>query len=578
MDSPVDFVKHQGWNYRVDDGQLVIETCPICHSNDWKFFMNAKTGMWDCKHLNKHGAVNAKAAGNMHSIRRILGLTHEVAAAVDEKFRPLGFSEQNMVEKAHARLLGKPHMLADLISEWNIDERTVKHFKLGVKQREDGRWWLLIPHFVDIGDGTGPELYNIKYRTWFGETKEFNRVKGAASVLFQETILHAGDLKDVVLAEGEKDAIVAWCHGVENIIGMTGGAGTLLTRWYDLMENLETITIAYDGDVAGSDGTQKLISRLGAHRCKVADMPVGKDIADVCAKDGVSTMRKIIAGAKYPEIPSISSAGDVLLEMVTTTPPPVLPTFSRNLNKVLGGGFRAPQLITLTAPPKIGKTTFSLALAHHYAMMGIPSLNYCIEMGMQDIASMVAGMHYGSGRDVGPVEQWLFKHDADIPLYLGFKSSIEPEVLVQTFRDAYVRYGIGFIVFDNIHYLVRNLGETSAKVQAMENTYKAFKMFTIEMNIPMVVIAQPKKINVSKGADMNYYDVAWTGSAASDSDTILIVHRDRSDESDRSFSDKMLVKADAGRFTQGGRTYVQYIEKALAFRDMSVGEQVAEEG
>ena len=577
MDSPIDFVKGQNWEFKVDGGQIVVKTCPICHADDWKFYMNAKTGMWDCKHMNKHGALGAKSAGNMHSMRRILGLTHEVSAAANEKFHPLGFSEVNMVDNAHSRLLGKPHMLADLMSEWDISEETIKHFKLGVKQREDGRWWLLIPHFVDIFDGQGPQLYNIKFRTWFGEAKEFNRVKGASSVLFNESLLHQKDFKDAVLAEGEKDAIVSWDHGIKNVIGMTGGAGTLVARWYDLMEHLEQITIAYDGDLAGEEGTQKLISRLGSHRCKIAALPPGKDLADICHEQGGSAMRKIVNEAQQPSIPSISSAGDVLLDMITTTPPPVLPTFSKNFNKILGGGIRAPQLITVTAPPKIGKTTFSLALAHHYAMMGIPSLNYCIEMGMQDIASMVAGMHFGSGRDVGPIEQWLFKHDTDIPLYLGFQSSIEPDVLVQTFKDAYMRFGIGFIVFDNIHYLVRNLSDTSSKVQAMENAYKAFKMLTIELNIPMVVIAQPKKINVSKGADMNYYDVAWTGSAASDSDTIVIVHRDRSDESDRSFSDKMLIKADAGRFTQGGRTYVQYMEKALAFRDMSVGEQVMEE-
>lgn len=575
MDSPVEFAKSQGWEYRLQGDQLVVKTCPICSSPDDKFFMNAKTGMWDCKHLNKHGTLGEKAQGNMHTLRKILGLTHEVGAAADEAFTPLDFSYTNMVEKAHARLLGREDMLAVLMDEWDIRKETIKHFKLGIKERFD-QWWILIPHFVDLQDGEGDQLFNIKFRTWFGDEKKFSRVTGAASVLFQETLLHQG-VKEARLCEGEKDAIVAWDRGYDNVIGMTGGAGTLLPRWYDLMECLEDITVAYDGDIAGEEGAQKVIQRLGVHRVRVANIPAGYDIADVAHKLGDAELKSIFDSAKHPDIPSVASAGDVLYDMITTEEPPMLPTFSPNVNAILNGGIRAPQLMTLTAPPKIGKSTFALALAYQYACMGIPSLFYCIEMSMQDVSKMVAGMHFGVGRNVGKVEQFLFKRDANIPLYLGFQGSIEPDVLVQTFKDAYTRFGLGFIVFDNIHYLVRNIGGTQGKVEAMENTYKAFKLFTIDVGIPVCVIAQPKKINVSRGADMNYYDVAWTGAAASDSDTIVIVHRDRSDETDRSFSDRMMVKTDAGRFTQGGRTYLQYREKHMSFRDMTVGEQLAED-
>lgn len=576
MDSPVEFVKAQGWEYRVQGDQLVVKVCPVCGAPDDKFYMNAKTGMWDCKHLNKHGALGEKTQGNMHTLRKIMGLTHEVAAASDDKFKPLDFTYQSMVEKAHARLLGREDMLQVLMDEWDISRDTIKYFQLGVKERFDMPW-LLIPHFVDVFDGKGPQLYNIKFRSWFGYEKKFSRVTGGASVLFQETLLHSGDMKHAKLCEGEKDAIVAWDRGYKDVIGMTGGAGTLLSRWYDLMEPLEDIIVAYDGDIAGDEGTQKLIQRLGVHRVRVADIPAGFDVADIVHKKGEKVLDDIFSNAKHPDIPSIAAAGDVLYDMITTEEPPMLATFSPNVNKILNGGIRAPQLITLTAPPKIGKTTFALALAYQFAMAGIPSLFYCIEMAMQDVSKMVAGMHYGVGRNVGKVEQYLFKTDANIPLYLGFQGAIEPDVLVQTFKDAYARFGLGFIVFDNIHYLVRNIGGTQGKVEAMENTYKAFKLFTIEVGVPVCIIAQPKKINVSRGADMNYYDVAWTGAAASDSDTIIIVHRDRSDESDRSFSDKMMVKTDAGRFTQGGRTYLQYREKHMSFRDMSIGEQLAED-
>lgn len=571
QESPLEWVKAQGFEFEVEGSQLVFAECPICHAKDKKFYMNIKTGLWDCKHLNKHGTLQLKSSGNMFTLKKILGLTSEVIAATDPKFKPLGQEYWVMVDKSHERLMTTPHMLAILTTEWRITEDTVRKFKMGIKEDENHQWWLLIPHYVD--QGKGPELFNIKYRSWFGDKKDFRRVKDAASVLFNESILYLPEKPStVILCEGEKDMIVSDDAGVQGVIGMTGGAGTLLPRWYDLLEPIEDIVIAYDGDIAGSDGVRKLISRFGVHRCRVAKLPPGKDLADICSEQGPEALRKIIRDAKHPDIPSVASVGDVLFDDVTTEPVQTIPTFSHSTNKVLNGGVSGGQLVVLTAPPKIGKTTFSLKMAHHWSMLGMAGLFYCIEMPMNKIAPMVAGMHYGSGRNVGKLEKYLFRQDADLPLYLGFDSNVTTESLIQTFKDAHTRFGLQYIMFDNIHYMVRSISGDGGKVEAMENAFKALKMLTIELDIPIVCIAQPKKIDVKRGADMNYYDVAWTGSAASDADTILIVHRDRSEDSDRSFSDKMLVKADAGRFTQGGRTFIQYREKHLSFAELTPGE------
>lgn len=571
MDNPLEFVKAQGWEHRIEGDQIRVKVCPLCKSDDEKFYIHIKTGMWDCKHLNKHGSA-IKSQGNIHGLRKALGLTSDVKAVVDEKFRPLGFSESQMVEQSHLRLLGSPMHMQTLMDEWRIDEEAIRHFKLGIRER-NGAIWLVQPHIVDIYDGNGPQLYNVKFKTWFGDKKEFARIPGGASVLLQESLLHAKHIKKVVLCEGEKDLIVAWSAGIRNAIGMTGGAGTLKDRWYDLLEHVEEIVIAYDGDAAGEEGTQKLIQRLGVHRVKVAAIPAGEDVADIVAKYGKDALHDVISKAKFPDIPNVKSIADVAMTMLMNDPPPLLPTYSYRFNEVLNGGFRSPQLITLTAPPKIGKTSFAMSLGLDFASRGIPTLNYCMEMSEEDITTMACGMYLGVGRNPSKADYWSFANEAQLPLYLGFKSSIDTAALMQTFRDAYTRFGLGIIIFDNIHYMVRNISGQQGKVEAMENAYKALKIVTIELKIPIVVIAQPKKINVSKGADMNYYDVAWTGAAASDSDSIVILHRERSQESDRSFSQTMMVKADAGRFTQGGRAFMQYREKHIAFRDLSYGEQ-----
>lgn len=580
-ENPIEWVEQQGFEYTIDGTQLILKKCPVCHADDSKFYMNAKTGLWDCKHLNKHGVVGAKTHGNLFTLKRILGLTKDTAAAAanDSALEPLSFEYEEIATTSHARLMEEnPSMLRVICDEWGITEDSLKRFTIGIRQDATGKWWITIPHYVNTG--TERRLYNLKYRSWFGEPKDFRRIKGAASVLHGQSILYTNPPpKSIVLTEGEKDRMLAMQAGVENVIGMTGGAGTLKAEWYDLMEGAEDIVIAYDGDVAGTDGVQKLISRFGIHRCRVAALPAGKDIADVYREEGPERVCTLIAQAARPAVPTIAAVSDLLLNDVIVEEDERIPTFSPSVDKIFNGGVGKAQLIVLTAPPKVGKTTFSMRLAIHWSLQGMPGLLYCIEMLPTLLARIAAGVYWGTGRDIGALEKVMFKQQADLPLYLGYDSNLTVEVLLQTLRDAHARYGLEYIIFDNIHYLVRSLGGESSKVELMEAAFKGFKVLANELNIPIICIAQPRKIDVRKGGgkDMNYYDVAWTSSAASDADTICILHRDRSDEQERSFAKEMLCKVDAGRYTQGGRTYLTYREYYADFTEMTPAEITLQE-
>jgi len=566
QESPLDFVQAMGWEYRETDSQIVVKTCPICKLSDWKFYINKFNGLWDCKHANHHTSDNI--SGNLFKLKKLLGLVKSVSGPKGKKVKPVSEENYKLVERAHANLLQKKnaYLLQILLDEWGISEKIVRLFKLGYLERE-GRQYLVIPHFVDLEGGRNPQLYDIKLRVWFGEDEsegKYKKLKDAPNMLFRETVLHTGKAKEIILCEGEKDTIIAFACGFTNAVGVTNGATSIDDRWVELLSKAEKIYLAFDGDEAGKKGIEKWLERLGRYRCYILPIPEGCDLADYYKKYGKDAVRRLKTQAKSPEIPSIYTPKDIVDLAIEETNVEYYPTYLKSFNKILNSGFREGQLITLTGLPKVGKTTFSLSLALYYALNGIPTLFYCMEMPPQVILNMAVGMYYGIGRLVGKVELLNFVMK-NIPLYLGFQGTLTPQQLENTFRDVHHKYGVKFFVFDNVQYMVRNIPKNQTKVEAIENIYKTLKVLTIDLNAIIVAIAQPKKIDIKKAENMNYFDIAWTGAGASDSDTIVIVHRERSADSDSSFVPDMSVKVDAGRYTKGGRCNIFYVEDLMAF-------------
>ncbi len=563
MDSPMEFIQYMGWEHKLVGTQIEIKECPFCHADDYKFRMNSETGLWDCKHGNRHNGKNEK--GNLFTLRKALGLTVDVAGK-NEPPVEADYTVARRVENAHARLMQNPALLQVLLDEWGIRPDTVAKYKLGYV--DDGHSPMLtIPHIID------DIVYNVKSRSWFGYPKTFFRVKDASSVLLNEEKLRAPFPKRALLTEGEKDGIVADDCGViadglvDVIIGMTGGAGTLLERWYTLLESVEVLYVAYDGDGAGESGMDTIIRRLGAHRIRVVEMPKGMDVADVVKKFGADELKRRIREAREPKIRSVLSHADVLDRLMTMGEEKWLPTPWPGVTRILAGGTLPGHLVSIIAPPKIGKTSTCLEWAnYHAAVCDTPSLVWCVEMPAHKLGSMVVSIQTGSTRRPSKAEIYCAKQKfSSVPIYYGFSPRIKPEVLIQTFRDCYMRFGVRSFWFDNVHFAVRGSDDMAKDIGVW---IKNLKEFSMEYMSHVFAVGQPNKVGIKSGANLDYSGAAWSTAFATDSDAIIILHRDRVAGEDESFRPEMLVKVDAGRETQGGVTWLRLQRNSLRYRDM----------
>lgn len=124
--------------------------------------------------------------------------------------------------------------------------------------------------------------------------------KGAKAMLYG--FWKAKECKEILICEGELDCLVAWSHNIP-AVSSTGGAGTWLPEWTELMKD-KNIVICYDNDQAGGEGMARVLMQIpNAKVLFLPDSPGIKDLSDYAEKAG--NLHELIKTAK--EFPSMES-------------------------------------------------------------------------------------------------------------------------------------------------------------------------------------------------------------------------------------------------------------------------------
>lgn len=555
------------WRYRsAGDGKnIAIKTCPFCGKSKWKFYIHMQKTIYRCWHCD--------ARGNLYKLKRELGDLQQLVSAaqavggVGKKGKPIPLEH---IERWHAKLLGHEKAL-DYCARRGLETETLRHFKIGL-QRKNGINWLVIPH---INEGV---CHNVKFRSLPPAEKTFRRVKGSASVLFNEDCL--ADHQDIVIVEGELDAMSMWAAGVENVIGLTGGAETFLPEWYDLLTDKDSITIVMDADPVGQDGARSIARRLGFDKCKNVLLPM-KDANDVLVNLGKQELVRTLDAAEQFEVHGILPMNDVLLQCTTTVElgGEGLHTPWHDVNRLIGPGWQPGDLVVLSAKIKVGKTTWALCVLKHLAEQGIPGLMYCLEMRPKRLAQKLVANHRQKGSDdLQLIDYQLARYYLHkLPIYFvepEWGGGLKVEAVLDKIRETVKRYGIRVMVFDHLHFLCRSLQYLTNEVGQV---CRSFKLLAEELEIVVILIAQPKKIQGERV--IKYDDIKDSSAIPADADQIILLHRaaipagqqvDADESSEMEVLEpKTLVRIDAARFRGGGECYLHYDGATATYHDWS---------
>lgn len=544
---PAAFLKSQGWPFQ-QRGQELVTRCPLCDDPDGKpehFYIHVEKGIWKCHKCGE--------SGNLYQLKKRLGLLSKNpngnGGGIKSFAQAVGGVQRRRIhlrvmEKMHAALLGDQEALDYCLKErrWSLD--AVKSVKVGLRQDRRGKW-LAYPHWRK-GEPLG-----VKYRILPAcEEKfpsRFEREPGCESVLFNLDALDGQE--EIILASGESDTIALLSLGFENVVGTPTGESSLPPAAVEALMKKSKVFVPYDNDVAGQKGAREVAKRIGLERTYLVRLPEGaKDANDFLVQGGTrEEFQALLDAATQFDVPSVYSIPQALdkleeqktfggwdqAEEMTSWP---------SVNRLIGK-WEAGNLIVVSGPQGTGKTTWALNVVSHWAGKGFPALFYCLEMSISELVQHVLCAHYRLPEEgITPeVIAQARRQLADWPLYLGANPRItNTKEVAEMLRQAFRRYGLKLLVFDNLHMLARSVDHRSEEIGVITKT---FKMLAMELEIPLILIAQPRKLE--PGKVMTPWDLKDSVDIFSDADQIILLHREHIG-ADRDRNALAAVGADAG--------------------------------
>lgn len=528
--------------------------CPFCGKPD-HMYISKETGAYKCHKCGE--------AGGWITLRKQYGDSDGIQEPIQKK---LDFPTEEHIIACQKKLVGPSGVEAiQYLESRKITPQLITQFKIGL-EKKDGNLLLCLPIYED------GKPVNIKYRSLPPQEKQFTRWKDGKTALFNGDILKGMKEDDpVCVTEGEIDAISLCSLGYQ-AIGVTGGANTIQSDWIDKLKKFKKIYLVYDNDKQGEEGAKKFAKRLAYERCYRVKLPV-KD-ANEFVIQGLTKdrMQECINDAEQYGIDNVCTVVEAFVELTKeydkkADETAIYPKWQSVRN--LTGAFEPGDLIIVSAKEKTGKSTWTLNMALDWAKKGHSVLYYCLEMRPARLMR-TSIKHILNKTDSELSPQVLYegyKRMTGWPIYFGYNyKKLAADVAFETIREAWKRYGINVVIFDNLHYLVRDIKHQTQEVGYVS---QSFKMLAEELEIPVILIAQPKRI--MRDDVMGIDDLKDSSSIGADADQVIVLWRKKTKqntESISSFEPETLVRVDASRYMAGGETLLNFVGATATFSEI----------
>jgi hypothetical protein len=616
------FVVEQGWNWQGDgsSGQIQVETCPYCKKGDFKFYMavcdpkeSTRDGLFFCHH------GSCAKTGNLRTLAEHCGVR---IAGVDSRKEWAGTGDSKPdalpdVELCHATLLGDADAMDYLLNVRGFTKEIIEKQKIGLKEkvwfREAGESKaLVIPYLV------GGNIVFAKYRTLPPKPKDFVTPSGWEAPLYNGEILVEG-LNEVIFVEGEADTLSMMSNGIENVVGVPG-ANVKKASWIETLDKIapKKIYILYDNDKVGKKAAQEIASRIGIEKCLKLTLPPFSVTLDGVTRDGkdinewfrygggtLEIFEKLKESAVLFDVTGVTSSVDALQQLedelngkVDLAPKYVFQW--PELNRMIG--MEDGDILDILAPEKIGKTTFGLnILDHMVAQYGEDGLLVCLEMTQARLArkwvALVTGFEdtltepntEASRLKLAELKKHVvqarsIQQSRGADLYFAYPQMVkEPEDIFKLMRDCIRRYGVKWIMLDNVQRLCDDTLKNQAhRTIQLSQISKGLARLAKDYRIKMIRILQPNR--GERGGTISTNDVDGSSQIAKDCDGMITLWRaivgeqkksewetqqQGFEESHESFDPVMRVAVGLSRYSAGGITRLFYDGARSQVRSLS---------
>lgn len=491
----------------------VKTACPQC-GDKTSLSVNISEGVWNCHKPSCawKGSLNKKAPYNEP---KVVYTRPEWTnnTSIDDKtvnwFKGRGISQQTLLE---AKVTSGPEFLPQVGKERNCIK------------------------FNYFRDG---ELINIKFRD---AEKNFKMVSKAELIFYNLDSIK--DQKEIIIVEGEMDALSFIEAGIKNVVSVPNGAskGTAkleyLDNCYQYFEDATKIILATDNDDAGLALRKELMRRLDIDRCWEIDLKDCKDANEYLIKYGAIELVDCVTHARQVPVAGVQFAytlkkdfDDLYENGLKPACNISVPSIDKLITYELG------QLTTITGIPSHGKSYWldfiltRLAVNYDWRVGMFSPEHYPVKLHLARLAEKVIGKRFSGTNKMNVVEKDQALEFIDKHFYFirPDDETFSLDNILNISKSLVLRHGINSLVIDPWNRLEHHVEKGESETLYISRMLDRLTNFKQKYNIHIFIVAHPTKIKKdrdSKEYDIpTLYDIAGSANFYNKTDNGMTVYR-----------------------------------------------------
>jgi twinkle protein len=489
------------------DGTNLVCKCPFHNENSPSFKVHINKDLYKCFGCGVSGnsidfLIAYKKLEFTEALKEIANYYH---IELD--------MEETKQKKVYAKPTPKPYELSQVAIKYfqdvrgGISEKTLKDLKVTTVKT----WMPKAKSEVEaicFNYFRNNELVNVKYRA---KDKDFKLEKDAELIFYNLDAIKR--VKEVVLVEGEIDALTLHECGIKKVIsvpnGATGGTAQLeyLENCASYFNGVEQIILMTDNDEVGGNLQKELLNRFGYDRCFKVEYPEGcKDANDILVKYGRDKVREVVMDAKPFPIEGILDFEDLEKEVryfyENGYPDGVdipIQGFEDLLQLMLG------QFTTVTGHSGAGKSEFvdyimtEISKKHGW-QWGVCSFeNQPSSYHVTKLMEKVVGKSFAKRRNKdAQITDESYSYSVDfVRNHFHFmnldKINVTVDGILDKAKELKIAYGIKGLLIDPYNYIEFKQEKGQTETQYISLLLTKLKAFAASHQVHVILVAHPAK-------------------------------------------------------------------------------------
>ena len=373
------------------------------------------------------------------------------------------------------------------------------------------------------------KLINVKYR---GAKKSFKLVSGAELIFWNIDCL--SDNEEVIIVEGEIDALTYIQAGFNNVLSVPNGANKnleYLDNCIGLFENIKKIFIATDQDTKGIELRDELIRRLGAERCFIVSFQDKKDANEFLCSYG-DLIHDTIKNAIPVPVKGIIEAGNIYADIYDLYTNGVQPGKKINIDKLDENiTWETGRLAIVTGIPGMGKSELidyiitRLNIIHNWKAAFFTPENYPLKYHYAKLFEKIIGKKFSKCKCNENEFDTAYDYIRNNFFYILNEEDFTVKSILDSAKILVKTRGIKILVIDPYNKLDHKY--TDSETQYISRFLDQIITFAKVNDILVFLIAHPVKMQKTNGKFEipSLYSISGSSNFYNKTDYGLTIHR-----------------------------------------------------